>query len=76
MDDVLRHVIADRGPMHTDRWKIELERARRRRDSAAPSSPDWDAASEAVLELEARDQASRADHPRHGLFLVEAVAGG
>jgi hypothetical protein len=62
--------------MHTDRWKIELERARRRRDSAAPSSPDWDAASEAVLELEARDQASRADHPRLGLFLVEAVAGG
>ena len=76
MDDVLRHVIADRGPMNTDRWKTELDRARRRRDSAAPSSPDWDAASEAVLELEAREPASRADHPRIGLFLVEAVAGG
>ena len=75
MDDVLRQVIADRGLMNTDRWKTELERARRRRDSAAPSSPDWDAASEAVIELEARDLTSRADHPRHALFLVEAVAG-
>ena len=76
MDDVRRRVIADRGRMHTDRWKTELERARRRRDSAAPSSPDWDAASEAVIELEARDLASLADRPRHALFLVEAVAGG
>jgi hypothetical protein len=62
--------------MHTDRWTIELERARRRRDSAAPSSPDWDAASEAVLELEALVQASRADHPRQALYLVEALAAG
>ena len=76
MGDAPLPAIADRGSMNTDRWKTELERARRRRDSAAPSSPDWDAASEAVHELEARDQASRADHPRHVLFLVEAVAGG
>lgn len=39
----------------------ELERARRRRDQAAKGSPDWDAASEAVLELEAADASIRAE---------------
>lgn len=55
--------------MQTDRQE-ELERARRRRDQAAPGSPDWDAASEAVLELEAHDPAAGQHH--RNLFLVES----
>ena len=49
----------------------ELERARRRRDQAAQGSPDWDAASEAVLELEAADALPRPEQPRPRLFLLE-----
>ena len=49
----------------------ELNRARRRRDQAAQGSPDWDAASEAVLELEAADALLRAAQPYRPLFLLE-----
>jgi hypothetical protein len=49
----------------------ELERARRRRDQAAQGSPDWDAASEAVLELEAADALLRPEQPRPRLFLLQ-----
>jgi hypothetical protein len=54
-----------------DRRPTELERARRRRDQAAHGSPDWDAASEAVLELEAADAVLRAEPPHRNLFLLE-----
>ena len=47
-----------------------LERARLRRDAAAHGSPDWDAASEAVLELEAVDALLTDGQPRRRLFLV------
>jgi hypothetical protein len=49
----------------------ELNRARRRRDQAAQGSPDWDAASEAVCELEAADALIRAAQPYRALFLLE-----
>ena len=49
----------------------ELERARRRRDQAAQGSPDWDAASEAVMELEAADALLSPEQPRPRLFLLE-----
>lgn len=49
----------------------ELGRARWRRDQAAQGSPDWDAASEAVCELEAADALLRAARPYQGLFLLE-----
>jgi hypothetical protein len=49
----------------------ELNRARRRRDQAAHGSPDWDAASEAVCELEAADALLRAARPYRTLFLLE-----
>ncbi len=49
----------------------QLERARRRRDQAAQGSPDWDAASEAVMELEAADASIRAEGPHPRLFLLE-----
>jgi hypothetical protein len=55
--------------MPGDGRPTELERARRRRDQAAQGSPDWDAASEAVLELEAADQP-----PRVRLFLLESTS--
>ena len=55
-----------------NRWHTELERARRRRDQAAQGSPDWDAASEAVVELEAKDAEARSEQPHRKLFLVEA----
>lgn len=58
--------------MQTDRRQIEMERARQRRDQAAPGSPDWDAASEAVLELEAHDTAPLAEQLRRKLFHVES----
>jgi hypothetical protein len=54
-----------------DRRPSELERARRRRDQAAQGSPDWDAASEAVMELEAADALVRAEPPHRRLFLLE-----
>jgi hypothetical protein len=47
-----------------------LERARLRRDGAAQGSPDWDAASEAVLELEAVDALLPDGQPRRRLFLL------
>jgi hypothetical protein len=47
-----------------------LERARLRRDGAAQGSPDWDAASEAVLELEAVDALLSDGQPRRRLFLL------
>jgi hypothetical protein len=47
-----------------------LERARLRRDAAAHGSPDWDAASEAVLELEAVDGVLPDGQPRRRLFLL------
>jgi hypothetical protein len=49
----------------------ELHRARRRRDQAAQGSPDWDAASEAVCELEAAEALVRAARPYRALFLLE-----
>ena len=49
----------------------ELERARRRRDQAAQGSPDWDAASEAVMELEAADALLHTAQPRPRLFLLK-----
>jgi hypothetical protein len=49
----------------------ELNRARRRRDQAAQGSPDWDAASEAVIELEAADALVRAAQPYRPYFLLE-----
>jgi len=49
----------------------ELNRARRRRDQAAQGSPDWDAASEAVCELEAADALVRAAQPYRSLFMLE-----
>ena len=49
----------------------ELDRARRRRDEAAQGSPDWDAASEAVAELEAAEALLRAERPYRHLFLLE-----
>lgn len=54
----------------TGRPLTQLDRARRRRDEAAQGSPDWDAASEAVMELEADGDASDALAPRQ-LFLVD-----
>lgn len=48
----------------------DLERARRRRDQAAQGSPDWDAASEAVMELEADDPAVYAEQRGRKLFLI------
>ncbi len=47
-----------------------LERARLRRDAAAHGSPDWDAASEAVIELEAADALQPIEPRRPRLFLV------
>ena len=47
-----------------------LERARLRRDAAAHGSPDWDAASEAVLELEAADALRPLNRLARG-FLLE-----
>lgn len=49
----------------------ELNRARWRRDQAAQGSPDWDAASEAVCELEAADALARATRPYTRLFMLE-----
>jgi hypothetical protein len=60
--------------MQTDRHTIALARARQRRDEAAPGSPDWDAASEAVIELEARDMPPLAEQIRRRLYIVEARA--
>jgi len=60
--------------MQSERRKIELERARQRRDQAMPGSPDWDAASEAVLELETHDMASVAEQLRRQVFFAEARA--
>ena len=54
-----------------DPERVELERARTRRDQAAPGSPDWDAASQAVIELEERDP-SLAERRRRQLFSVES----
>lgn len=54
----------------TDKREIDLQRARRRRDQAAHGSPDWDAASEAVLELEADDPDGFAEQRGRKLFLV------
>lgn len=59
-------------PIAPSRWQTELEHARRRRDQAAQGSPDWDAASEAVMELEALDAEPVDEQPRRRLFLVEA----
>ena len=58
-------------PTLPDRRPTELERARRRRDQAAQGSPDWDAASEAVMELEAADVLLGAEPPHRRLFLLE-----
>ena len=58
--------------MQDDKRRLELERARRRRDEAAQGSPDWDAASEAVLELEAHESTPLADQFRRRLFLVDS----
>jgi hypothetical protein len=57
--------------MPGDGRPTQLERARRRRDQAAQGSPDWDAASEAVLELEATDAPLQTEQPRPRLFLLE-----
>jgi hypothetical protein len=57
-------------PAPLKRASAELELARRRRDQAAQGSPDWDAASEAVIELEAEDPASFAEGRARKLFLV------
>lgn len=57
--------------MRTDRWQIDIERARQRRDAAAPGSPDWDAASEAVLEFEAHETAPLAEQLRTRLVRGE-----
>ena len=57
--------------MWGDGRPTELERARRRRDQAAQGSPDWDAASEAVMELEAAHALLRPQQPRPRLFLLE-----
>ena len=59
-----------------DRRQIDLERARRRRDQAAQGSPDWDAASEAVLELEAHASLRLADQLRRRVFVAERQAAG
>lgn len=59
-----------------DRRQIDLERARRRRDEAAQGSPDWDAASEAVLELEAHASLRLADQLRRRVFVAEHRAAG
>jgi hypothetical protein len=61
--------------MHRDRWR-HLERARQRRDQAAPGSPEWDAASEAVLELEAqaREVTTLTEQLRRQPFFAEARA--
>jgi hypothetical protein len=59
--------------MQNDKRRLDLERARRRRDEAAQGSPDWDAAFEAVLELEAGDSTPRADQFRRRLFLVDSL---
>jgi hypothetical protein len=58
--------------MQNDKRRLDLERARRRRDEAAQGSPDWDAAFEAVLELEAGDATPRADQFRRRLFIVDS----
>jgi hypothetical protein len=57
--------------MLRDGRPTRLERARRRRDQAAQGSPDWDAASEAVMELESADAPIRAEGPHPRLFLLE-----
>jgi hypothetical protein len=54
----------------------QLDRARRRRDEAAQGSPDWDAASEAVMELEADDRASDPNQAPRQLFLVDPRSAG
>lgn len=56
--------------MPTHGGPTALERARLRRDAAAQGSPDWDAASEAVLELEAIDALALDGQPLRRLFLV------
>jgi hypothetical protein len=55
-----------------DPERAELERARIRRDQAAPGSPDWDAASQAVIELEERDPSPLVDQLRRRVFFVES----
>ena len=57
-------------PTPIRRASTDLERARLRRDQAAQGSPDWDAASEAVMELEADDPAAFAEQRGRKLFLV------
>ncbi len=56
----------------TDRNQVMLERARQRLEEAAPGSPDWDAASEAIIELEAHDPAPLVDQLRRKLFVVDS----
>jgi hypothetical protein len=57
--------------MPEDGRPTELDRARRRRDQAAQGSPDWDAASEAVMELEGADASILAMQPRPRPFLLQ-----
>ena len=59
----------------TDKRLIDLQRARRRRDQAAQGSPDWDAASEAVMELEADDPELFAEQRGRKLHLVRPRTG-
>lgn len=49
----------------------QLDRARRRRDEAAQGSPDWDAASEAVMELEADDRSWDTEQAPQQLFRID-----
>lgn len=56
--------------MLADKRLIDLARARRRRDQAAQGSPDWDAASEAVMELESDDPELFAEQRGRKLYLV------
>ena len=51
--------------MHEDLTLIEarLERARQRVDEASPYSPDWDAATEAVIDLTLRLERAMRDEP-------------
>ncbi len=62
--------------LQSDLRLLQLERARRRRDDAAQGSPDWDAASEAVIELEAEDPTSRAEVRGPRLYLVRQPRAG
>jgi hypothetical protein len=57
-----------------DHHTIALARARQRRDEAAQGSPDWDAASEAVVELESSDMSPLGEQLRRRLYVVEALA--